>query len=186
MHNSINENSDSRNIECRQVKVYCPLIRQIMETDETAVPLLKELWALDTFVIAPCVDDIGHQVRLQFSDRSDVEEFLWHICRAIDNIDGAPSNLRERMFGMHPDQNASGDQLNWTYDAEVYDLSEDSDAKKTSEKLWPFNILVAIDVSFPRSDFDFVLQAIKNEVDARHNRKLINERATKASEKNHV
>lgn len=182
MKNTINENSDSRNIECREVTVYCPLTQQILVTNEAAVPLLKALWSLDMFVIAPCAHDLGRQLCLEFNDRDDVEFFLWHICRAIGKIEGAPANLRERMFGMHPDQDASDDQLDWMYNAEVYDLAEESDAKKNCQEKWPFDILVAIDVIFPRSDYDFVLHAIQNEVEACRRSRSINERDTKASD----
>ena len=161
------ENVNGLNVERHQCMAYCPLINQIIMVDKNCVPILKELWTLDMFALSGCAENNDHQVCLEFSDRNDIEEFLWHICRAVGKIDGAPNNLRERIFGMHLDRDASDDQSNWTYNAEVYDLGEESDAKNECEEKWPFSILVAIRVIFPRSDYDFVFRAIKRVAEAR-------------------
>ena len=168
MDSSINVNDDSQDIECGEITVYCPLLNQIIIVNENCVPLLKELWTLDLFALSGCAHDNGHQVCLEFSDRNDVEYFLRHISRAIGEIDGASNNLRKRMFGIHNSQDDSDDPLNWTYYADVFDVSKESAGAKRNAEPWPFNIIVVISVIFPRSDYDFVLHAIKNEVEARH------------------
>ena len=174
MNNTIGDNNNSQNIECGEIAVFCPLINDILVVNKDAVPLLKELWALKIFALSLSEHDINHQLCLEFSERDDIEEFLWIVSRSIGEIDGAPNKLRERMFGIESNHDDSGISLNWTYDVDVFDLDDGRDTKNRYNEKWPLQIVVAIGVTFPRSDYDFVLRALNKSVEARRQCMSIN------------
>ena len=145
----------------RQVKVYCPFMKESIEVDEGIAPLLKGLWELRIYTFMSCEDNIDNRVWIEFASSDDVEEFLRWISHYIEGYDDAPPDIMERIIRCHVKPDGTVDQQNWDYDAVVDDFS-DIDGKDLDH--FHFDIQVSISVRFPRSDYEFVRCAIESGV----------------------
>lgn len=153
----------------RQVKVFCPDEDATIEVDAGIALLLESLWKLGISTFMSCEDNKDGRVWIDFSSSYDVGDFLQLVYAAAQEATIYPVGIAERISGYHRNKDGSWDKNNWDYDTVINGPTERADASGKDLDARDTIFCVNISVRFPRSDYPFVLQAIKSAVEAEQN-----------------
>jgi hypothetical protein len=147
----------NHNTTHKQAKVYNPLINKIIKVDQDIAELLTLLWKLELFTYNSCQfqEETPEVIWIEF-DAIAAERFFTIIAQNRDaELENPEASLycRMREFGWEND---------WTYDVLLNDVAEKV-ARDRDEIYYEgtSDIHISISVRFPSSDYDKILNRLK-------------------------